>query len=160
MSEIKINWRTIGVKRAREYEPLVVRLYQGDGGIFNHIKDIMVFAAMVGFSNSARKKMSSTNTISITLDTYSTDNKDSFIFLLAMMTFEDAACLKDGRLHESVVIFEEYCNGGLEIIQNWMDEEPALECVDVILRHTLDRLKKTRGTSLNDDQKELPQPIL
>lgn len=136
----QINWRTVGVKRDRKYEELISRLNSGDRSIFQYIKDIMVFAAMVGYSEGAREPISG-DTIDIILETYSSDEKDGFIYLLALIETQDGACLKDSNLHSSVRIFEEYCNAGLAIINNWLDQNPSdVGGVDTILEKVYERI--------------------
>ena len=42
--------------------------------------------------------------------------------------------LKDENLHQSVKIFEEYCNSGLSIIQKWFDDNPGdIEGIDTLV---------------------------
>lgn len=119
-------WRKIAVRRDRSHEPLVDKLCTDKNGqkpVFPRIKDLMVFAAMIGFSKNRRKKISNDN-ISIILETYATDQKDAYIYLIALVTEQDTKCLKDENLLESIRIFEEYCNAGLDEIQLWFDENP------------------------------------
>jgi len=123
----KQAWKKLPVKRDRVNEPLVDKLCSNKNGnkpVFTYIKDLMVFASMVGYSKGKRKPLSSDG-ISIILETYASDQKDSFIYLLALMTEKNGACLKDDNLTASIKIFEEYCNAGLEEIQLWLDENPG-----------------------------------
>ena len=136
----QINWRTVGVKRERKYEELISRLNSGERSIFQYLKDIMVFAAMVGYSEGVREPVTG-DTIEIILDTYSSDEKDRFIYLLALIETKDGACLKDANLHSSIIFFEEYCNAGLAIIKRWLDENPGdLGGVDTILEKVYERI--------------------
>ncbi|MFC3202462.1 hypothetical protein ACFOEW_11610 [Alteromonas oceani] len=118
------NWRDIQVYRDRKHEPLVEKLTQGDHVIFNHNKDLMVFAAMVGYSNNKFEAVGS-DKIQITLGTYFNTQQDTFIYLLALLKKQDAACLKLENLNDAVKVFEGYCNSGLSIISSWMDENPG-----------------------------------
>ncbi len=123
----KQGWKKLSVKRDRVHEPLVEKLCtdkDGNKPVFTYFKDLMVFASMVGYSKGKRKPLSSDG-ISIILETYATDQKDAFIYLLALMTEKNGACLKDENLSASIKIFEEYCNAGLEEIQLWFDENPG-----------------------------------
>lgn len=122
MSEQQMNWRKIGVKRERKYEPTIAQLNSGHKSIFQFIKDIMVFAAMVGYSKGKREPLHG-DTIEIILETYSSDQKDGFIYLLALIEEKDGLCLKDINLQKSVRIFEEYCNAGLATITGWLNAE-------------------------------------
>lgn len=122
--ESTINWRTVGVKRERKYENLITRLNYDNKNIFVYLKDLMVFAATVGYSRGKRKVLSG-DTISIDLDTYASDSKDGFIYLIALLETKDPLCLKDAGLHDSVKVFEEYCNAGLALIEEWLDDNPG-----------------------------------
>jgi dnd system-associated protein 4 len=148
----EINWRTIGVRRDRKYEGLIERLSTTDSsGIFRFHKDLMVFAAMVGFSQEKSVPVSNDN-VGIILDTYSSDNKDAFIYLLALMETKDAQCLKDEKLHDSVKVFEGYCNAGLGIIEDWLEDNPADPSgINTILEKIYERTCLNEAGSDNND---------
>ncbi len=154
MSErAQINWRTIGVKRDRKYEELIARLNSGDRNIFQYLKDIMVFAAMIGYSDGKRVPVRG-DTVDIILETYASDEKDGFIYLLALMESKDGSCLKDANLHASVKVFEEYCNYGLATIQSWLDDNPGdIGGVDTILQKVYEKicLNEMADIPTNDD---------
>jgi dnd system-associated protein 4 len=123
----KQAWKKLAVKRDRKNEPLIEKLCTDKDGtkpVFTFIKDLMVFASMVGYSKNRRKPLGS-DSVSIILETYASDQKDAFIYLLALMTEKNGACLKDENLANSIKIFEEYCNAGLEEIQLWLHENPG-----------------------------------
>jgi len=123
----KQAWKKLAVKRDRTNEPLVEKLCSDKDGnkpVFTYIKDLMVFASMVGYSKGRRKPLGSDG-VSIILETYASDQKDAFIYLLALMTEKNGSSLKDESLPASIKIFEEYCNAGLEEIQLWLDENPG-----------------------------------
>ena len=159
MTEKVINWRTLPVKRDRRFDSLISEMTEGGASIFQNLKDIMVFAAMVGYSHKSRRTLDSKDTISIILDTYATDNKDSFIFLLALITNKNAVCLKDENLSESIKIFEEYCNAGLYIIEGWRDENPAETMVDIILKNIYEQLANTQPENSSIDNSKLELPL-
>ena len=118
----------------------------------------MVFAAMVGFSNNERKSLKAGDTIPITLGTYESDNQDCFVYLLSIMTLKDGNCLRDENLNESIRIFEEYCNAGLEIINNWVEDNSAKPAVDVLLDKIYDKLcdNKSKDGFIDNSELELP----
>lgn len=123
VQEPSFNWRNVGVKRERAHEALTQRLTVSGTTIFSYLKDLMIFAAMVGYSENERVSLNGP-TIEITLDTYSSDQKDGFIYLLGLIESRNGTCLKNENLRETVKVFEEYCNGGLYIINKWLDENP------------------------------------
>lgn len=156
MVENAINWRNIGVKRERYHEALIARLTLEDRSIFQYLKDLMVFAAMVGYSKCERKPLKG-ETIEIILDTYASDEKDGFIYLLGLMEFEDGQVLKDERLKDCVGVFEEYCNAGLYTIESWLDENPGdPNGVETLLNNIYLRLAENEKESpINNDDIEV-----
>lgn len=119
-----LNWRTIGVKRERNHEALINRLSLGNRSIFQYLKDLMVFAAMVGYSSEKRRKLTG-DSIEIILDTYASDEKDGFIYLLGLLEYKEGHILKDQSIRECVTVFEEYCNEGLYTIEKWLNDNPG-----------------------------------
>ena len=133
----EINIRNLNARRERQYEPLVESLCTGNTyqkPVFRYNKDLMVFAAMVGYSKNKRKKLNKEDTIPIALDTYSTDQKDTYIYLVALMTEKDATILKNENLPKAIQIYEEYCNAGLAEIKLQLDENPGHEKVDTLIQ--------------------------
>ena len=138
------SWRNVGVKRERAHEALVSRFTAIDGGIpvFQYIKDLMVFAATVGHSIGQKKPVEG-DTVSITLDTYSSDQKDGFVYILALLEAKDANVLRPENLNDAVCVFEEYCNAGLYEIQRWLDENPSdPDGIETLLDKTCISLKQ------------------
>jgi len=140
------NWRTVGVKRERAHDALIQRLTLDNKSLFTYLKDLMVFGAMVGHSLCRRKPVSG-DTVEIILDTYASDQKDGFIYLLALVEKKDGAVLKDENLKETVRVFEEYCNAGLYEITDWLDKNPGDPIgIDTLLFKILNEISK------NDDE--------
>ena len=147
----EINWRTIGVKRERTHEGLINRLSIRSKGVFSLLKDLMVFAAIVGYSNERKRKLSG-DTVDIILDTYSSDQKDGFIYLIAMLETQEGSCLKDENLSESVVYFEEYCNEGLYQISEWLDDNAGdPDGVETLLNQIYKKLGESKSSSVIDN---------
>lgn len=137
------NWRNVGVKRERAHEALIVRLFSSNQSVFHYLKDIMVFAAMVGHSRGERRPVSG-DVIEIILDTYASDEKDGFIYLLGLLDARDGSILKDQKLKDAVKVFEEYCNAGLYTIERWLDDNPGdPDGIDTLLAKIYERLSQT-----------------
>lgn len=130
----KIEWRGLNVNRERRHENLISSLVEDPStSIFQYNKDLMIFAAMIGYAYNKRLPLSG-DKIPITLGTYYNTEQDGFIYLIALMENKNATCLKDPNLSASIKIFEEYCNGGLDIIQDWFRSNPT----DISRVETLD----------------------
>lgn len=130
MENEELRLSSISVRRDTKYENLVDKFCSEESTsgkrIFHYKKDLMVFAALVGYANQEMVPIyQGANTISINLETYSSDQKDAFIYLLALMERKDAKCLKNKNINEAIKIFEGYCNGGLGIIQRWIVENSS-----------------------------------
>ncbi|OTG78524.1 DNA phosphorothioation-associated protein 4 [Acinetobacter terrae] len=154
-SQSKVNWRNLNVNRDRKYEHIVQKLVEDrETGIFNYNKDLMVFAAMIGHCFNKKLPLSS-DKIPITLGTYSSTEEDGFIYLLALMENRNAKCLKDQSLQDSIKIFEEYCNGGLDLINDWFQSNPGdlmkIETLEKKLLDQMDRNDKSNLQINNDD---------
>ena len=124
MSELSDNWRSIDVKRERTHQALETQLVSGRDSMFSLLKDLMVFAASVGYSKEVRTPLNG-ETNGITLDTYHTDGKDGYIYLFGLLESQNGECLKIENLRSTVKAYEEFCNTGLYEIQSWLESNPA-----------------------------------
>jgi len=141
------KWLGINVNRDRKHEPLVERLTQGEHVIFQHNKDLMVFAAMVGYSQEKFEPVGQSK-IQITLGTYANTQQDTYIYLLALLKNKDAACLKTDNLNDAVKVFEGYCNAGLAIIQTWLEDNPGDPTgIDTLERKIIEQITRNEMTS-------------
>ena|SRR5690625_1591307 len=154
--EKEIDWRNLNVRRDREFEPLVEQLVHRHPAIFSHIKDLMIFAAMVGFNKEHREPITK-DTIPITLHTYSTDQQDGIIYMIALIHSKDGNCLRDEKLQESIKIFEEYCRAGLLTIQSWLNQRASEEPVVVLLDKIYKQYAKA-DDSAGEETEEIPLP--
>lgn len=149
------DWRGLNVYRDRRHENLIKTLVEDkDTAIFTYNKDLMVFAAMIGYSYNKKLALSD-DKISISLGTYYNSEDDGFIYLLALMENRNATCLKDANLASSIRIYEEYCNGGLDLIQDWFRSNPTdISRVETIETKIWEYIKSQEATGIdisNDD---------
>lgn len=104
--------------------------------VFSYIKDLVCFAAVLGFDNGRRVPFDrGTDKVeSIEWHTFQNTQADHFIYLIAIAEKGDLKILKyKGDLNESseisddnmFAIFEEYANGGFEIIKSWLNKNPG-----------------------------------
>jgi len=160
MSEDKSReWRNINVRRNRKYEPLVEKLCSRKSSysnrpVFEFNKDLMVFAAVVGYSNNFKESLDP-DSIQITLGTYSSDEKDGYIYLLALLEEKNVNILKENNVLEAVKIFEDYCNGGLSIINTWLADNPGdIEGIDTLVEKIFDQLVQISVDGGTDQNKK------
>ena len=128
------------VKRNKKYDDVINLLWlQGEGGnrddkIFNNIKDIIIFAAMVGKKNEMRESLSKADDVQgILLETFSGAgsmrdsrvDQHNILFMFSLLLHKDMNYMRDEKIDEIIAEFEEYSNGGLSIIQGWLAESAS-----------------------------------
>lgn len=129
---VETAWRDLNVYRDSKYDNLVTRFCSTrtkateqdsqQSIIFKTVKELMVFAALIGLENENYKPISGGKKIPITLDTYSRTKHDAYIYLIALSKEPSLDVLKNENLPNAIRHFEAYCNGGLEIVSNWILE--------------------------------------
>lgn len=124
--------RMKGVRRNNKYNEMVNLLWRGGKGpestkVFSDIKDLIVLAAMIGKKYEVREGLESKNT-PITLNTFAGigSNKESrvdqhnIVFMFSLLINKDMNTVRDENIDATIKDFEEYSNGGLSIMQDWM----------------------------------------
>ena len=117
------------VRRLERHEDLV-RLLADDPhpeagrSIFPTMRDLMCFAAVLGFQEERRMPLDGkTQEIDARIwraDELATD----LLFLIPLAATRSLALAQPDSEDELVSIFEEYANGGLEILEEWFRETP------------------------------------
>lgn len=122
-----IDWRNLPVYRDVRFANLEERFCSTKGAnksgtsIFKTIKELMVFAALVGYQLDEYQPLDATvNKTDILLGTYATTKDDAYIYLIALTKEPSLDLLKDDNLRDAIQIFEGYCNGGLKNIDSWI----------------------------------------
>ena len=128
------------VRRNNKYNDVVSLLVYGDIDgesrsdrvIFNAIKDLIVFAAMVGKKYERLEEVDGPSSTGIILDTFagsstsgskgSRVDQHNLIFMLGLLHFKDINSIRDNGVDEVIDIFEKYSNGGLSLIKEWLVE--------------------------------------
>ena len=107
----------VRARRPQQHEALVQEL-QSDAN-FSTYRDILLFAAAVGFRQERRIPFTSASGDPIRYETLTVPGfSDTLINMIAANVVTDDPEIMDGsRLEERISIFEDYANGGLEYIQ-------------------------------------------
>jgi dnd system-associated protein 4 len=122
------------VRRPKDKEELLTTLT--DEGPFATFREALVFAAALGVCSERRVPFEQSSepipwevfgpTASPTMD------------MVAAVTTDELEILADDRVDDRLTIFEEYANGGLEIIRERLanDPRPPLDVIlDIVLDH-------------------------
>lgn len=121
-----LEWIDLDVCRDKSFESLEKKLCgtkssENTKSIFKTVKELMVFAALVGYQLDKFEPLSSkVNSGGVTLGTFSKTKHDAYIYMLALAKNPSLDLLKDENLKEAIGIFEAYCNAGLKHIDNWI----------------------------------------
>lgn len=156
------------VRRNKKYEDVVNLLVNGSLGadnnvtaekkIFTYIKDLMIFAAMVGKKHERTEAVEKEN-VGISLQTYAGSGSKNapsdqhyIIFMFGLLNYKDMNLLRDENVDQSIRIFEEYANGGLGLIKEWLIEYSweSVRLLDKILEES-STLNETKGIQVEEN---------
>ncbi|THD81400.1 DNA phosphorothioation-associated protein 4 [Aliigemmobacter aestuarii] len=119
------------VRRPAEFDDMLNELRES--GVFATYKDALVFAAALGFRRGNRKSFKKSSE-PIDLDIFRGDFDRTIMSILAIEETDDPTMIAPSSEDARVLCFEEYANGGLEIMkreiwdgkQDWRDGLLAL----------------------------------
>ncbi len=115
------------VKRSKRFAPLIERYVHEQHpvsgvSLFNTIKDLMMFAALLGFKKGKKKSLNDYDDgfDLIAPAEWMNDNNLAVFFALALADSKDTSILKAENEDEMIQIFEEYANFGFSEMEKWM----------------------------------------
>lgn len=116
--------RAPNINRSRIYEDVVQKLAAmplpgSDRRLFPTIRELLCFAALLGFSEQRRLPLDRSQGVEdVSYQQFERGDSENLIFLIALAEMKDADILRDGEEARCAEIFEEYANGGLAIIKD------------------------------------------
>ncbi len=137
-----MNLRAPNINRSRVYEEMVQRLAvqklnETDRTLFPTIRELLCFAALLGYSEKRRLPLDKDKGVEdISYQQFERGDAEDLIYLIALAESKDPEILKDGEERHCAEIFEEYANGGLQIIHESMqrggDEYPDRDIQELL----------------------------
>ena len=126
------------IRRSTEHEVVVRMLAEKphpktQKSIFPTMRELLCFSACLGFHQDKRSKLSGKI---LEIDGRVFENSEQavdLLYLIALATAKDANVLLPEREDEAIEIFEEYANGGFEVIRNWLAAKPGDTDGDIAL---------------------------
>jgi dnd system-associated protein 4 len=118
------------IRRSERFEDLVKQLttekphLAGGKAVFPTIRDLMSFAAVLGFEHGRKKPVDSKF---IPIESRPFERSEStvdLIYLLALASEKNVEILRDEENERLVSIYEEFAQGGFEILEGWLLESP------------------------------------
>lgn len=125
------------IYRSKEHADIIKKLTDKNPktgtAVFPTIKALQCFAAVLGFDQERRVKLDRSNVENIEWHTFESTNHTHYIYLLGLAEASNLNVLKydveNSDTSQSggnmVEIFEEYANGGFEIIRTWLNKNPG-----------------------------------
>ena len=118
---------------------------ENDKGLFNYQYDVLSFAAVLGANKNRKLPLGETSKDPIRQEVFNRQGYDTIINLLAVFNSNDPNILADSDEMEDkrATIFEEYANGGLEILRE--EVKGSLDYLDDILLMITEQRRKFEG---------------
>ncbi|MCP1676642.1 dnd system-associated protein 4 [Natronocella acetinitrilica] len=107
------------VRRPEEFDDLLVELK--NKGLFPTFKDALVFAAALGYRRGNRKSFQKSSE-PIDMDVFRGDYDKTIMNIIAIEASGDPNMIAPSKEDERIEIFEEYANGGLDILRREIQE--------------------------------------
>ena len=133
--------RAVSINRSKEFEQ-TVQILSGEKAysfsesgkkMFPTIRELLTFAATVGFNNRFRLPFSkSFGTEDIQGVVYEDTEALEYIWLIAVSETGGVEILQDGQERQCAQIYEEYANGGLKIISEKLEDVPNQDWPQII----------------------------
>lgn len=127
----------IRVRRPEDKDELLDRIVDGDGNAFNARYEALTFCAALGYSREKRIPFTNTGE-SIRWEQFQSVGAGALSAMLAVASSDDAEIVAPERIEERIRVFEEYANGGLEVLSNELDMRPKMTPREVVLQLVLD----------------------
>lgn len=118
------------VRRPNDKAEIIDRLIQDDSP-FTTMRDVLIFAAAVGWSRKRRMSFDKSDEPIHWATMTTRTTTEPLINMLALSETDDVTILKDSRFDERVIVFEEYANGGLEVLGALLADSPK-SAIDVL----------------------------
>ena len=120
--------RAPNINRSKIHEEMVQRLAvqkipPADRSLFPTIRELLCFAALLGYSEGKRIPLDSdSGKEDVSYQQFERGDAEDLIYLIALAETKDPEILKDGEESRCAEIFEEYANGGLQILRDAMNQ--------------------------------------
>ena len=115
--------RAPNINRSSIHEDMVQRLAMQklpgtERTLFPTIRELLCFAALLGYSEKRRVPLDKDEGVEdVSYQQFERGDAEDLIYLIALAETKDPEILKEGEEGRCAEIFEEYTNGGLQIIR-------------------------------------------
>lgn len=145
------------VHRSRVYEETLQLLGGPNSKMFSTLRDALSFAAALGYHEGRRWKLDEKfGREDIQSSVYNGNDAIDLIFAIALAEAKNAEILKHTNEKDCILIFEEYANGGLALLSEWLETYPDVD-IEVAIWKGLKTINFLPVT--NTEKSSIPQSI-
>lgn len=137
------------IGRPSDKSELIDRLKQSaenPNAPFATYRDMFLFAGCLGYERGHRVPPAKTD-FPIPWENLAGRHDFEGLLYLFGVASGDAMLLSEENTPKLLNLFESYCNGGLEIIEDWLNEASGMTETDVISTHVLSQLDQLDSSS-------------
>lgn len=121
------------VKRSKTFETTLQQLGGKEAAMFPTLREALTFCALLGYKERRRVPLDpNAGTEDIAGAQYQLNDAVDAMFALALAEATNSDILRPDREKECVQIYEEYANGGLELVQSWLDRFADISVEDAV----------------------------
>lgn len=123
------------VKRSKLFEATLQKLGGKDSTMFPTLREALTFCAVLGYKERRRIPLDpNAGSEDIAGAQYQTNEAVDMVFALALADAKTSDVLRPDRERDCVLTYEEFANGGLELVQGWIERYADLDVEDAVWR--------------------------
>ena len=120
--------RAANINRSRVHEPMVQRLCTDKlpelgKSLFPTIREFMAFSALLGYSEGRKIPLDKSHGVEdIAGAQFEHNEAIEILWAIGIAETKSSDILREGNEGECAQIFEEYANGGMTLVSEWLEE--------------------------------------
>lgn len=122
------------VRRSKTYENALQALGGKEATLFPTLREALTFCAVLGYKERRRLPFDNAGSEDIAGAQYHLNDAVDMVFALALADQKNSDILRPEKEKDCVQIYEEYANGGLDLVQSWIDRYSDLSVEDAVWR--------------------------
>lgn len=123
------------VKRSKLFEATLQKIGGKESSMFPTLREALTFCAVLGYKERRRVPLDpNAGSEDIAGAQYQTNEAVDMVFALALADAKTSDVLRPDRERDCVLTYEEFANGGLEIVQGWIDRYADVDVDDAVWR--------------------------
>lgn len=126
---------TSPVRRSKVHENTLQMLGGKDAALFPTLREALSFCAILGYKERRKMSLDShAGTEDIAGAQFQLNEAVDIVFALALADAKNSDILRPELEKDCVQIYEEYANGGLDLVQSWVERYSDVSVEDAVWR--------------------------